>query len=79
MSYQINAEPTIGVPIQPPQFTVQCAEIRKTIEQIREKLTFVTVRNVVREDPSTLRDGHLNGELQDIQTQLKDLLGSIQY
>lgn len=79
MSYQNNVEPTMGVPIKPPQFTVQCAEIRKIIEQLRERLVFVSIRNMQESPDKSLRSGHINEELEDIQIQLKDLLGSIQY
>lgn len=78
MSYQNNAEPNIGIPIKPPQFVVHCAEIRNTIEQLRQKLVFVSVRNT-GEKTENLRSGHINEELEDIKTQLNDLLDSIQY
>jgi len=78
MTYQNNVDAPIGASTKPPQFVVQCAEIRKIIEQLREKLVFVSVRNM-QEKCENLRGGHINEELEDIKTQLNDLLGSIQY
>lgn len=75
-----NAGP-IGTPTKPPQFASQIAEIMKIIEQMREKLCFVTIRDIqVQERQETaLRDGHLNGELEMVRGELKELLDSINY
>lgn len=78
MSYQNNVEQTIGAPPFSPQFASQCVEIREIINQLRERLIFVSVRNL-GEKAEKLRSGHINEELEDIKIQLKDLLGSIQY
>lgn len=71
--------PVVGIPVAKPKFAMQCEEIRRVIRELREKLTFVSVRNEEKEETANLRDGHLSGELQDILTQLKDLLSSVQY
>ena len=71
--------PGANVPVAKPKFVVQCEEIRKVIRELRERLVFVSVLNEEKEKADNPRDGHLNGELQDILTQLKGLLSGIQY
>lgn len=69
----------IGTPIKPPQFASQIAEIMKIIEQMREKLCFVTIKNMQEKPEATLRDGHINGELEMVRNELKELCDSINY
>ena len=87
MSYQDNR--TIDSPYYPtgavvqviaqPQFVTQCAEIRKTIEQIKQKLTFVSVEIPRERGERAPSSGHINKELDDIGLSLRELLESIQY
>lgn len=85
MSYQNNVDTlnyppeSVGQSLPQPQFVVQCAEIRKTIEQLKLKLTFVSVEIPRERAEKPLRNGHINHELDDISLSLRELLESIQY
>lgn len=75
----MNNTGQIGTPMKPPQFASQIVEIMEIIEQMREKLCFVMIKNMQPREETALRDGHLNGELEMVRSELRELLDSINY